>query len=551
MAGRGGKNKRQKAQKQEIKTADLENNDLIASGNECFMQALDRPAESLMENCDKGNDLITDIEPEEDVNYIQKVISNTVDTKKIKFVVFRIEEEEYAIKVTNVKEIIRIPQITKLPNLPDYITGLCGLRGGLLPVIDCRKLLGMPKHDFNENSRIIVADIYGKTVGLISDKVLEVIDVEEAAVKEPPSSFKRINGGVLNGMVILDDGKRIVMLLAAEKLIKVDGIDEAMKQHSPSLGNLAYSEVYEDEEEQIVIFSVGIGEYAFNINYVKEIIRLPEIVKVPNTASYIEGVFSLRNELLTVINMGKLLDMNCEQQYEQSRIIIISNGNYSYGVIVDKVSNVVQVQKKLFKENMQNSRIIKGIYNLNNGHRLIMMLEPQELISLEEVLGIINADQKKPEKDEALASGKVDNNDEYVVFRLDGEEYGIRIQNVQEINRINYITHLPGAPDFIAGMVDLRGEIIPILNLRKRFDLQELDAYNGSRFIVVEFGNKKIGILVDLVTGVMRFSGDKLETVPETLKESCSDSYIEKIAKLNDGKRVVMILNLSTILSFM
>jgi len=132
------------------------------------------------------------------------------------------------------------------------------------------------------------------------------------------------------------------MILDAEKIIKVGNLDTAANQQRTSVENLTGSETKEDEEEHIVIFNIGMGEYAFNINYVKEIIRLPDVMKVPNTASYIEGVFSIRNQLLAVINLGRLLGMNCKQPDEYSRVVIINNGSFSYGVIVDKVSHVVR-----------------------------------------------------------------------------------------------------------------------------------------------------------------------------------------------------------------
>lgn len=562
MAGRGSQNKgniekikremtakKQKAQKkkQDISIAGVEHQDLVSSENDN-----NRFDEIGIENFDKSmHELVLSKEAEDDAYKEQQDIrEDTADEKKIKLVVFRIDEEEFAIKVSNIKEIIRIPAITKLPNTPEHIRGLCSLRGSLLPVLDGRKLFGMPDQDFSESSRIIVADIYGKIVGLIADKVLEVINVEEAAVKEPPAGIKGNDGGVIDGILILEDGNRVVMLLAAEKMINVDGLDEAMKQHLAAIDKLTYSEVHDDEEEQIVIFQVGSGEYAFHINYVREIIRLPEIMKVPNTASYVEGVLSLRNELLAVINMGKLLGINSGKPHELSRIIILTNGSCSFGVIVDRVSNVIQVHKKCLKGSGQDSKLIKGIYDLNKGKRLIMMLEPQKLISFDEVQEIINADHKK-DHDRAFNIGEADNMNEYVVFRLGEEEYGIKIHNVQEVNRISDITHFPGAPYFIDGMVDLRGDIIPILNLRKMFDLQDFESVNMSKYIVVEYGKRKIGVLVDLVSGVMRFSGENLEEVPEAFKKKGLDCHIERIAKLNDGKRVIMLLDLSTMLNFM
>lgn len=223
-------------------------------------------------------------------------------------------------------------------------------------------------------------------------------------------------------------------------------------------------------------------------------------------------MFSIRNQLLAVINLGRLLGMNCKQPDEYSRVVIINNGSFSYGVIIDKVSHVVRVQKELFKESSQiancsGTEFVNGNFNLNNGKRLVMMLEPHKLISLEEAKGVSDVDHKKTVNDKSLYAGEVDNNLEHiVVFKLGEEEYGIEINNVQEINRMSEITHFTGAPVFIAGMVDLRGDIIPILNLRRLFAVHDSDSYNTSKFLVVEFGNKRIGILIDSASEVLRFS---------------------------------------------
>lgn len=556
--------KKQKAQTQQspgIAKADAENDDLMTvSSKACTVQARDKHKEAAIENTDKDkSDAVTIKELKGDiiekVQQVEKV--NTVDKKKTDLVVFRVGEEEFALRISNIKGIIRVPLMIKVPNAPQYITGLCSLRGDLLPVIDSRKLFDMPDQEFNESSRIIVAEIDGKKVGLLADKVSEVINIEEAAVKDPPASIKGTDGGAINGILILYKGKRVVMILDAEKIIRVGNLDEVANQQRTSVGNLTDSETKEDEEEQIVIFNIGIGEYAFSINCVKEIIRLPEVMKVPNAASYIEGVFSIRNQLMAVINLGRILGMNCKQPDEYSRVVIINNGNFSYGVIVDKVSHVVRVHKELFKEsgqigNCSGTAFVKGVFNLNNGKRLVMMLEPNKLVSLEDVKDVLDAEHKVTVNNESLYADEADNNHKHVVvFKLDEEEYGIEINNVEEINRIREIAHFPGAPAFIAGMADLRGDIIPILNLRKLFNLDDSDSYNESKFIVVEYGNKKIGILIDSVSEVLRFSTAYLEEAPRVFKGNDQDSCIDKIAKLNDGKRIILMLNLSTLLSFM
>lgn len=330
------------------------------------------------------------------------------------------------------------------------------------------------------------------------------------------------------------------------KLQKYDLHDIENEQHE-SVDNLEAK-----EEEQIIIFNIGVGEYGFNINYVNEIIRLPAIMKVPNTPSFIEGVFSIRNQLLVAVNLDKLLGIDFKQPDEYSRVVIINNGSFSFGIIVDKVSHVMVVTKKLFKKSngIANNSYVKGIYNLNKGKKLIIMLEPLKLISSEEAKSISNIDGKESMDDKSLYVSDEDNNFEHiVVFKLDEEEYGIRISNVQEINRISGITHFPGAPVFIEGMANLRGDIIPILNLRKLFTVHDSGSCNESKFLVIEFKNMKIGIMIDSASEVLKFSKSYLEEASEIFDGN--NSYIDKIAKLDNGKRIVLILNLKTVLSFM
>lgn len=489
------------------------------------------------------------IEPEIPLGIKMKV-------KKIEMVIFRIGEEEFAFRISHVKEIIRLPSMTRVPNAPFFVTGLCSLRDELLPVIDSRKLFDMADTEYNEGSRIIVTDIQGKKVGLIADRVSEVISVEESMIKDPPGSIKGIDGGVINGILLLNDGKRVIMILDAHKIVNAGNFEEYSKQQQVPDINFQDLNKKSLEEDQIIIFNIGIEEYAFSISCVKEIIRLPDIMKVPNTASYIEGVLSIRNQLLAVINLGRLLGMNCKQTEEYSRVVIINNGNLTFGVIVDKVSQVMRVRKDSFKKsNLSASgsgmEYIKGFFNLNNGKRLVMVLEPLNLVSYEDVNSVLSLDSKKNTDGISLNMGEIENNQEHVViFKLGKDKFGIRINHVKEVNRISGIVHFPGAPAFIDGMVNLRGDVIPVLNLKILFN-NNSSTYESSKFLVVEYRNKRIGIMIDSVSEVLKFPKSYLEKVSEVLDGNDNDRYIDAIAKLNDGEKIILILNLPTVLSFM
>ena len=120
-----------------------------------------------------------------------------------------------------------------------------------------------------------------------------------------------------------------------------------------------------------------------------------------------------------------------------------------------------------------------------------------------------------------------------------GEQYGVSISQVQEIIRIGNITKVPNSLPYMEGVINLRGRVLPVLNLRKRLKLSEKEISNESRIVVVEAGTKTIGLLVDAVSHVIKVSPDVVERAPEEVMEVDSD-YITGVCKLQNGL-VIMI----------
>jgi len=128
-----------------------------------------------------------------------------------------------------------------------------------------------------------------------------------------------------------------------------------------------------------------------------------------------------------------------------------------------------------------------------------------------------------------------------VTFRLAKEEYGVAIANVQEIIRATDITPVPGAPEHVRGVINLRGKIIPVVDLRRRFALPEADHSDAQRIVVVELGPKRIGMLVDSVSQVIKVPAGVVEEMPEEAT-GVDENYIKGIGKLDD--RLIIILDL-------
>jgi len=135
---------------------------------------------------------------------------------------------------------------------------------------------------------------------------------------------------------------------------------------------------------------------------------------------------------------------------------------------------------------------------------------------------------------------------QYVIFKLAGEDYGVDIMNVKEICEYKQSIKVPKAPDFVDGIINLRGDITPIINLKKRFQLEDRGITSDTRIIVINIKNKQVGFIVDEASQVLRISEENIEPAPE-LVVGIDKKYIEGVGKLDE--QIIIILNLEHILS--
>ena len=137
--------------------------------------------------------------------------------------------------------------------------------------------------------------------------------------------------------------------------------------------------------------------------------------------------------------------------------------------------------------------------------------------------------------------------EQLVVFELASERYGVQIDQVQEIIRLPAITRLPKAPEFVDGVINLRGRVIPVVDLRTRFGLGRGERTKESRIVVVDVGGQTIGMVVDGVSEVLRIPGDAVEP-PSPVATTVESAYIRGVAKLEGG--LIILLDLSRVLSW-
>ncbi|QEK11926.1 purine-binding chemotaxis protein CheW [Crassaminicella thermophila] len=135
---------------------------------------------------------------------------------------------------------------------------------------------------------------------------------------------------------------------------------------------------------------------------------------------------------------------------------------------------------------------------------------------------------------------------QYVIFRLANESYGVDIMNVKEICEFKESVKVPNTPKFVDGIINLRGDITPIIDLKKRFNLKDTGINSDTRIIVINIKDRQVGFIVDEASQVLRIREEDIESAPELIA-GVDKKYITGVGKLED--QIVLLLDLEYILS--
>ncbi len=482
-------------------------------------------------------------------------------------VTFAMADAEFSFPIGSVQEIVRLPEVTPVPGAPPAVRGIMNLRGAILPLIDMRRFFDLEAVPDSEDSRVVVIRHREHVTGMIVDRVHEVLPVETAQIEPPPAAIEPERADWLRGIARLDNGQRVVMILAEEKLLPpVPEEQSEFSTPNQSVEEPARESRFADEL-LLVSFRLADEEFAVDITGVREIVRPAAIVELPQAPDFMLGVMNLRDTLLPVIDLRRRFSVaGClppaettfsDEEIDPSRIIVVDLGGVVIGLRVDAVSEVLSLSEHDVvppPDAIDNERLsyVRGVGKLDGGQRLLMLVDLARLVSPREKLDIAAAagPRRLPRQgDETMVQSRdLEDERQLVCFRMLREEYGIDIMQVREIIRLEAITEVPGAPPFVAGIVNLRGNVLPVVDLRLRFGRGRGERSEQNRILVVEIEGRTTGLIVDAVSEVLRVPESQIEPTPQILDHGAAGRYLAGIAKLDGGRRTIILVNTDTVL---
>lgn len=265
-------------------------------------------------------------------------------------------------------------------------------------------------------------------------------------------------------------------------------------------------------------FNIGNLEVALNVKAVQEVVNFPDnIIKMPLAPDFLVGVFNLRGLIIPVINLKELLSMNDNEIQHSQKIAIVDFEGARIGLLFDNTSEIIRVKSEQVDTfnymDERSHKVISGALKLDNGQRIIQLLNPFALLNIENIPQIIDQQQRlKKEKNISRQDGRK----KCISFSINNMKMGFEIAGINEIIKVSSIECSAIQDDLCLGFVNLRGQIVPVIDcsLLLGGPASEQTGIAEKRVIVLKIEKEMFGLLVDSVENIIPYVQDSVMPIP-------------------------------------
>ena len=478
------------------------------------------------------------------------------DTARRRFLTFRTSGQLYALPAEQVAEVIRLPALARVPQAPKGLLGLANLRGMVLPVASLRGLLGGEESD-GTAPRAIVLDGTAP-VAIAVDGVDSLVTVEAGRIETRQAELAAKPGERLAGTFVADDTGAIAKILEIAALIGAAFVPgQRVRTRHLRVGPVTSETAGEDTDgrQTLITFDVAGQEYAFSLDVVVEVLPAPDtLAALPASEELVLGVAPFRNTLLPLLSLRGLLGFPADGgRSSREKIVVTRVGGALVGLLADRMGTIFPADTALIEKvpavlaaRAGGEARISAIYRGGHGRRLVSILSPEQLFR-EDVMQRLKAGGGSATQP-AGPSAPSGEQRQFVVFRLGNDEFALPIEAVDEVARVpEQITRLPKTPKFLEGVVNLRGEVLPVVDQRRRFDMPPADQQGARRLVVVRTERHKAGLIVDSVTEVLRCAANDIEPAPTLTHEAVR--LVHGTLNLEKAGRIVLMLDPAELLT--
>ena len=422
------------------------------------------------------------------------------------FILDREQGLEIAIAAESVTEATPITgNIQPLPASVPFLEGIMHLRNAVIPILNLKRRLGLDETKYDKDAKIAVVTLADQPFGLLFDDIREVLRIEESLIIPVQPALQSADY-IISDLITLEKEQRTLEVLDLKKLFSDSSLLVSKAGATKPQADTSRIRTY----SRYVIFAADGHEYGIPVENSREITFLADIDATFKTG-YLEGALQLRGHTIPIMSAGALLN-GCpvtEGGSELSRVLVMSTDSLIFGMVIDEILEILTVvNEEILPMPARTEQSVVGIYE-PTPDRNIMLLDVENLIAAQKELltsmARINTDAEEDEKAAVVRARHLITENCYLIFSI-GKNFAIELKDVQEIIERDTLMSIPAVTGFDSAVLNLRGQIIPVINLRQFYNYRPLaeDEQNNFKLIICRDGKQVIGLQVDKIVTIYK-----------------------------------------------
>ena len=451
---------------------------------------------------------------------------------------FHLGGDEFALPASCIREVVNYPaKMTVLPLSPAYLEGMFTLRGSVIPVVNLGRLFRPGAPAATATDKVAILDFQQVLIGIVFQDTGEIMRVQPAQ----RSTLQYAAGdahAVIAGTILLDDGARLLQILDPHALIRIENVPQVLARQAAN-GKQAARLLAQGERRQCVSFHAAGSTFAFDMAAIQEIIRVPELHSSILNSELCLGRMHFRGRQVAVVDFAALLQApgSSVGASPEQRVIVVRLDDATVGFLVDSVDSIVHyVSDEVLPIPLLSkarAAMFAGCIS-KDGVGDIIVLDHREILSHAEIVEMQQGHARLyPAKEEAAATRKAQRQ-VYITFTVDNP-FAVEIKQVREIIDVGgAITRPPGLSPFMRGILNLRQQMISIVDLRQLYGMAPLADESNAKILIIERGEERYGFLVDAVNNIMTISDSQRFSAPQLIRTGSHDDLRSEMEEMID-----------------
>ncbi|PHO08964.1 hypothetical protein CPG37_11600 [Malaciobacter canalis] len=454
----------------------------------------------------------------------------------------KIGEGLFAFDGAKVEQILRVPSITSMPLTSNSIKGVSSISGKTTTIVDMATILNKVEVDTSsKQARVLTIKYEDKEYGVLVDAVLEMESVEEENYEVSKKDNSKISG-------LYKKDEKIYQIIDTD--IAISSL--SLVNYSPVLLDKFGQNNQEEDNQKVedlnnlryIFLTLGEEYFAISLEVAREIIFIPEnITGISEAGNGVIGMITLRNELIIALDLKKIINIDEKQnitkeQEKQKRFLLLNYEGKSVALLVDSINEVKDIPSEkieVLPSRFADSKV-ESIFKDENKITSIISTVFLKDLAKEYVI-----EEEEPKRIDDELKAKESEMSEIAAFKIKDEEFALDIQDVQEIIKYTQVTPIPEAPEFVDGLINLRGAVIPIVSLPNRLGFEK-EITSKSKILICDLKGEKIGLFVDDVNEIMFINEQDIN------QSNSEDSLFSEVIILDEGKRIILKLRITELL---